>query len=99
MYKLLLSWDIKPTRDQDYFEFMVREFAPRISSLGITPTEAWFAVYGDGPQIMMEGITDDAETMKSMLDSQEWGVLRSKLMDYVENYEQKVVQGRPDLQI
>jgi hypothetical protein len=56
MVKLLLSWNIKPGRDQEYFEFMVREFAPGITRLGVTPTEAWFAIYGDCPQILMEGV-------------------------------------------
>ena len=99
MYKLLLSWDIKPNRDQEYFEFMVREFAPRITSMGIRPTEAWFCVYGDGPQIVVEGITDDLDTMKKILESAEWKTLHSKLLDFIEGYSQKVVTGRPDLQL
>ena len=99
MYKLLLSWDIKPTRDQEYFEFMVREFAPRITSMGLTPTEAWFSVYGDGPQIIVEGITDDLETMRTLLESDEWDALNDRLMEFVEDYRQKVVAGRPDLQL
>lgn len=99
MYKLLLSWDIKPSQDQEYFEFMVREFAPVISSLGLTPTEAWFSVYGDGPQIVVEGIADDLQTMRQVLESDEWQVLNDKLMEYVEDYKQKVVAGRSDLQL
>ena len=67
MFKLLLSWDIKPGRDQEYFEFIVREFAPGITKLGLKPTEAWFAVYGDCPQILMEGITEDLDTMRALL--------------------------------
>lgn len=99
MYKLLLSWDIKPTRDQEYFEFMVREFAPAISSMGLTPTEAWFSVYGEGPQIIVEGITDDLKTMRDVLESSEWRTLNDKLMEYVDDYKQKVVSGRSDLQL
>ncbi|MFP4322371.1 MAG: hypothetical protein ACLFTK_07950 [Anaerolineales bacterium] len=99
MYKLLLSWDIKPAHDQEYFEFMVREFAPRITSLGITPTEAWFSVYGDGPQIVVEGITDDLQSMRDVLQSDEWKALNKRLMDYVQDYQQKVIAGRSDLQL
>ena len=69
MFKLLLSWDIKPGRDQEYFEFIVREFAPGITRLGLKPTEAWFAVYGECPQILMEGITEDLETLQALLRS------------------------------
>jgi hypothetical protein len=99
MYKLLMSWDIKPTRDQEYFEFMVREFAPRIASMGITPTEAWFSVYGEGPQIIVEGVMDDLDTMRKLLASDDWQTLNKKLMEYVQDYRQKVVAGRPDLQL
>ena len=99
MYKLLLTWDIKPNSDQEYFEFMVREFAPKITSMGLTPTEAWFSVYGDGPQIIVEGITDDLKTMKELLESDEWGALNTRLLEFVDDYEQKVVTGRSDLQI
>jgi len=99
MYKLLMSWDIKPTRDQEYFEFMVREFAPRIASMGITPTEAWFSVYGEGPQIIVEGVMDDLDTMRKLLASDDWQALNKKLMEYVQDYRQKVVAGRPDLQL
>jgi hypothetical protein len=99
MIKLLLSWDIKPGQDQEYFEFMVREFAPGITRLGITPTEAWFAVYGDCPQILMEGIADDLPTMRDMLESDEWTTLHNKLLTYVDNYQQKVVRATAGFQI
>ena len=95
----MLTWDIKPGQDQEYFEFMVREFAPGITRLGLTPTEAWFAVYGDCPQILMEGITDDLAGMRKLLDSDEWTSLYDKLLKYVDNYEQKVVRGSPGFQL
>ena len=99
MFKLLLSWDIKPGQDQEYFEFMVREFAPGITRLGLTPTEAWFAMYGDCPQILMEGITDDLGTMRILLSSTEWEMLHSKLLSYVDNYQQKIVRASAGFQI
>lgn len=99
MIKLLLTWDIKPGQDQEYFEFMVREFAPGITRLGLTPTEAWFAVYGDCPQILMEGITDDLEAMRKLLVSDDWTTLYDKLLKYVDNYQQKVVRGSPGFQL
>jgi hypothetical protein len=99
MIKLLLSWDIKPGRDQEYFEFMVREFAPGITRLGLTPTEAWFAVYGDCPQILMEGVTDDLSTMRRILASDDWDALHTKLLSYVDNYQQKIVRANAGFQI
>ncbi|MCC7446779.1 MAG: hypothetical protein IT324_05145 [Anaerolineae bacterium] len=97
--KIIMNWDIKPGRDQEYFEFVVREFAPGITRLGLQPTEAWFTVYGECPQIMMGGITTDFDTMKNMLDSKEWQDLQDKLMQYVNNYEQKIVRFSPGFQL
>ncbi len=99
MMKLLLSWDIKQGRDQEYFEFMVREFAPGINRMGLTPTEAWLAVYGEGPQIMMEAVGDNIAAVRNMLDDPEWTVLHDKLMEFVENYDYKIVRASKGFQI
>ncbi|RPJ01090.1 MAG: hypothetical protein EHM39_03810 [Chloroflexi bacterium] len=99
MIKLLLTWDIKPGRDQEYFEFMVREFAPGITRLGLTPTEAWFAVYGECPQILMEGVANDVSIIRELLDSPDWQTLHEKLLTYVDNYQQKVVRASSGFQI
>src|SRR5579859_1694547 len=94
--KLIMSWDIKQNRDQEYFEFVVREFAPGIARLGLQPTEAWFTVFGKRPQIMMGGTTEDFETMKGLLDTKEWAELHEKLMQYVTNYQQKIIRSSPN---
>jgi len=99
MFKVLLSWDIKPGRDLEYFEFIVREFAPGITKLGLKPTEAWFAVYGDCPQILMEGITDDLDAMHALLESDAWSQLYEKLQTYVDHYTQKIVRANAGFQI
>lgn len=99
MFKLLMSWDIKPGRDQEYFEFMVREFAPGITRLGLTPTEAWLAVYGECPQIMMEAVAEDLVSVRERLSMPEWDRLREQLLDYVDNYQQKIVHASRGFQI
>lgn len=93
--KLVMKWDIKDGRDQDYFEFVVREWVPGVTKLGIEPTGAWYTVYSHNnqtPQILTEGKADNLNAMRQILNSTEWEELHDKLMDYVENYEQKVVR-------
>jgi hypothetical protein len=89
--KLLMSWDILPGQEQTYFEFAMQTFAPALMKMGWQPTEAWYTLYGDGPQILTGGITDTAEEMRDILDSPEWGDLRERLLEYVTNFEYKVV--------
>nr|MBN1228663.1 hypothetical protein [Anaerolineae bacterium] len=99
MIKLLMSWDIKEGRDAEYFEFVVREWAPGITKMGIQPTEAWYTMYGDCQQILTGGITDDIETMHAILQSEEWERLHEKLLDYVDGYQQKIVPATGTIQI
>lgn len=99
MIKLLMSWNIKMGREQPYFEFIVREFAPGLMRLGIQPTEAWYTIYGKGPQILTGGVTEDLETMQHILNSQDWQRLHGKLLVYVTNYQQKVVEASGRFQL
>ena len=89
-----MHWDIKPGRDQEYFEFVVREWVPEINRMGIQPIAAWYTVYSrnDDQQIMAECIADDLDTMRKALASAEWQALHEKLLEYVENYHHKLVR-------
>jgi len=99
MMKLLMSWDIKAGREQPYFEFIVREFAPKMMRLGLQPTEAWYTVFGDGPQILTGGVTNDLAAMDQILDSEDWNTLRAQLLNYVTNYSQKVIPASGSFQL
>ena len=97
--KLLMTWDILPGREQDYFEFVVREFLPGMQNIGLEPSDAWFTVYGNQPQIMASAQMPDLPAMQGILDSKEWQGLVNRLLDYVENYQFKVVPARAGFQI
>jgi hypothetical protein len=99
MVKLLMSWDIRPGRETEYFEFVVREFAPGIMKLGIRPTEAWYTVYGNGPQILTGGVAEDLRTMQQILVTDEWKELLEKLMEYVLNFQHKIVAATGRFQL
>jgi hypothetical protein len=99
MVKLLMSWDIRPGQETEYFEFVVREFAPGIMKLGIRPTEAWYTVYGNGPQILTGGVAEDLQTMQAILVTEEWKELHDKLMGFVINFQQKIVAATGRFQL
>jgi hypothetical protein len=97
--KLLMTWDIIPGREQEYFEFVVREFIPEMQNLGLEPSDAWFTLYGDQPQIMAAANMPTLGELEGIMNSSEWQSLTNRLMDYVENYEFKVVPSRAGFQI
>lgn len=97
--KLLMSWDIIQGREQEYFEFVVREFIPEIQRLGLEPTDAWVTVFGDQPQILTAVEVPDQESLQIALMSAEWDDLIAELDDFVENLEFKTVISKPGFQM
>ena len=99
MFKLLMSWNIRPGREDKYFEFIIKEFGPGLIKLGVRPTDAWYTQYGDRPQILTGGIVQDLEGLQSTLVSDEWLRLKSKLLTYVTDYNQKVIRANGSFQL
>lgn len=97
--KLLMTWDIIPGREQEYFEFVVRDFVPGMQKLGLEPSDAWFTMYGPQPQIMAGALMPTLSSMEQALDKDEWKTLVNQLLDYVTNYQYKIVQARGGFQM
>lgn len=97
--KLLMTWDIIQGREQEYFEFVVREFVPGIQRLGIQPTEAWYTTYGRRPQILTGVVADTLARMELALGTEDWRRLRDRLLDYVTNFESRVVRSSSGFQM
>jgi len=95
-----MTWDILPGQEQEYFEFVVREFIPGLQHLGLEPTDAWFTMYGaDQPQILVGGEMSNMKDIEHILDSVEWQILIDKLMEYVEDFATKIVPSRKGFQM
>ncbi len=97
--KLIMTWDITPGREQEYFEFVVREFIPQVQQMGMELKDAWLTMYGDQPQIMASAQMADLPSMQGILDSKEWQGLVNRLMDFVENYQYKIVPAKTGFQM
>lgn len=99
MIKLLMSWDIRQGKESEYFEYVVQEFAPKLMRLGIQPTEAWYTVYGNGPQILTGGVVEDRAALDKILASEEWARLKKKLLTYVTDFTYKIVPHTGNFQM
>ena len=97
-YKLIMTWDIAPQREQEYFEFVVREFIPGVQRLGFEVTDAWATIYGTQPQIMVGATQPTLNKVQQILESSEWQSLNNQLQDFVQNYQQKVVEAEGGFQ-
>lgn len=99
MVKILMTWDIKPGREQEYFEFMVREWVPGIQRLGIEPTDAWYTQHGNSPQILSGGTARDLGAMRKILSTDDWHSLKEQLLSFVDNYQERLVRARSGFQM
>lgn len=97
--KILLTWDILPNREQEYFEFVISEFIPKIKALGIRPVDAWYTMYGDQPQIMVAATIRSHSALNLVLGSKEWSDLLDNLFLYVENFSYKVIPAQTGFQL
>ena len=97
--KLIMTWDILPGREQEYFEFVVRDFIPGMQKLGLEVSDAWFTMYGKQPQIMAAAQMSNLASLNRVLASDEWQELTRLLLDYVENFQHKIVSARAGFQI
>jgi hypothetical protein len=97
--KLLMSWDMVPGREQEYFEFLVREFVPGLQKLGVQPTEAWYTTYGDSPQMLTAFVANNMKMMREALETEEWATLSDRLFEFVTNFNAKVVKATGGFQM
>jgi len=99
MFKLLMSWDIRPGYEEEYFEFVVREFGPGLAECGIRLTDAWFTTYGDRPQILAGGVAENLEDLQRTLTSEAWRRLKEELLTYVTGYSEKIIRASGEFQL
>jgi len=96
--KVLMTWDISPDRDQDYFEFVIGEFIPGVQRLGFQTVEAWATIFGEYPQIQVGLLAENIPVVEKILASPEWSLLQEKLFGYVNNFSYKVVPAKGGFQ-
>ena len=90
MVKLLMTWDIREGKESSYMDFVVHELGPGLNRLGLTITDAWYTVAGEGPQVILGGVAEDGQALDRVLEHPDWKDLHGKLLTYVVNYRQKV---------
>ena len=96
--KLIMTWDISPDNEQEYFEFVVREFIPDVQKLGFQLSDAWMTVYGEHPQILVGAVVPSIEAIQDIIGSKRWQDLIEKLLGFVTNFNAKIVKSSGSFQ-
>ncbi|MEL6524384.1 MAG: hypothetical protein AAFQ07_01625 [Chloroflexota bacterium] len=93
--QLIMTWDIRENMEQEYFEFVVSEWVPATSRLGLQPIAAWYTQYRVDesiPLIRAEAVADSKEKLADILSSPDWETIQEDLAEFVENYSHKIVE-------
>lgn len=88
-----------PESETEYFEFLVHEFIPGLTKLGIADIQVWLTVYGEGEQKLTSGVTRTTEQMNEILKTDEWELLINQLQGYVDHFNQKVIAATGGFQV
>jgi len=97
-YKMIMSYDVLPHNHDTYYQFVLGELVPAMQEMGIYMTEVWHTAYGNYPIRMTGFVSEDYESIQSMLGSERWHDLEDRLLSYVRNYSCKVVEYRQGFQ-
>lgn len=97
-YKIIVSYDVLPSNQENYFRFAMNEFIPILQEMGLYMTESWHTAYGDYPLRMAVFVSEDLESIEQLLRSERWQELESRFLTYVNNYSIHVVAYRQGFQ-
>ena len=93
-----MSYDIASEKQQAHYEFILREFIPKVQEMGLEISEAWHTAYGDYPLRMTAFVAPDMETMQTVLQSEDWEQLSQQLERFVTNLHYKLVRYKEGFQ-
>ena len=97
-YKLIVTYDVLPSNQENYFQFIMGELLPAMQEMGVYMTEAWHTAYGDYPLRMATFVAEDYDTIVEMLDSDRWQELERRFKIYIRNYSLVILPYRHGFQ-
>ena len=90
--KLLLSYDIPPEKQANYYSFVTGEFVPQVNALGLELAEVWDTAYGEYPQRLIVFVAGSMKAANDAMSSDRYKRLEKKLLHYVDNFTCRLVQ-------
>lgn len=92
--KLLLTYNIKPNREAEYYRYVLGEFLPGLQDIGLMMVEGWHTAYGDYPVRLIVFRAQDDVDMHETLNNPRWKESKEKLLNLVRDYEERLVPAK-----
>lgn len=93
-FKVLLTYDIIPETQETYYQFMLGELVPTVQTLGLGMAEAWHTAVGNYPLRLVTFVGESQDIVNTVIESEQWEELETRLQQYVVNYKRRVVPFR-----
>ncbi len=96
--KLLLVFNIKKNREDEYFKYMLGEFLPTLQNINLYMVEGWHTAYGDYPMRLLIFRADSEAELHTILQGDTWQEAKGKLLKLVQDYEKRIVPAQNTFQ-
>ena len=92
--KLLLTYNIKPNREAEYYRYVLGEFLPSLQNIGLIMIEGWHTAYGDYPLRLIVFRADSEDKLREIMQTSEWNTGKERLLKMVRDYEERIVPAK-----
>jgi hypothetical protein len=96
--KLLITYNVKPAREEAYYRFMMGDFMPAVQNMGLIMADAWRTAWGNYPQRLIGLVAESHKDLEQVLNSERWHEIEDALVDYVSDYQRQAVPYRSGFQ-
>ncbi len=92
-------WTVIPNRIKDYEKFIIGNYIPGLNRLGIQIVAGWSVIIGAYSEIMLEGVSNDLDSLEQALNQSKYKKLNENLLSYVKGFKTKILipTGRTDI--
>lgn len=94
-YKLLVTYNYLAYRELEYRRFMIQHWMPGMQTLGFEPGEVMHTQWGEYPVRLIVLHAPDLDTIREVMDSNEWDRWHKQLRSFVTDLRYRVVRSRP----
>ena len=76
--------------------FVNDRLAPGLVEIGLPPHDVYYTTYGRVPQIMVVLEIPERTMLQRALESSLWRKMKHELLQYIEDYQERVVKSNDD---
>ncbi|RMG71023.1 MAG: hypothetical protein D6711_16200 [Chloroflexi bacterium] len=90
-HRLMLIYDINPRYQNEYYNYILREFIPMLQRMNVYMLYAWQVIGKGHPERQIEFVCESETIIRSVLASDEYQQAEEKLKHYTLNFRRKLV--------